>query len=116
MHFRQKRKNAGELSLSDTLETDGDGNALALQDIICCEDDGLAAVEDHDRYLAMHRALAAALSPREREIIRLRYGLGMAAPLPQREIAKRFGISRSYVSRIEKRALEKLRDALQENS
>ena len=116
MHFRQKRKNAGELSLSDTLETDGDGNALALQDIICCEDDGLAAVEEHDRYLAMHRALAAALSPREREIIRLRYGLGMAAPLPQREIAKRFGISRSYVSRIEKRALEKLRDALQENA
>ena len=116
MHFRQKRKNAGELSLSDTLDTDGDGNALALQDIICCEDDGLAAVEEHDRYLAMHRALAAALSPREREIIRLRYGLGMAAPLPQREIAKRFGISRSYVSRIEKRALEKLRDALQENA
>ncbi|WP_373164432.1 RNA polymerase sporulation sigma factor SigK [Agathobaculum sp. Marseille-P7918] len=116
MHFRQKRKNAGELSLSDTLETDGDGNALALQDIICCEDDGLAAVEEHDRYLAMHRALAASLSPREREIIRLRYGLGMAAPLPQREIAKRFGISRSYVSRIEKRALEKLRDALQENA
>lgn len=116
MHFRQKRKNAGELSLSDTLETDGDGNALALQDIICCEDDGLAAVEEHDRYLAMHRALAAALSPREREIIRLRYGLGMAAPLPQREIAKRFGISRSYVSRIEKRALEKLRDALLENA
>lgn len=98
MHFRQKRKNAGELSLSDTLETDGDGNALALQDIICCEDDGLAAVEEHDRYLAMNRALSAALSPREREIIRLRYGLGMAAPLPQREIAKRFGISRSYVS------------------
>lgn len=116
MHFRQKRKNAGELSLSDTLDTDGDGNALALQDIICCEDDGLAAVEEHDRYLAMHRALAAALSPREREIIRLRYGLGMATPLPQREIAKRFGISRSYVSRIEKRALEKLRDALQENA
>lgn len=116
MHFRQKRKNAGELSLSDTLETDGDGNALALQDIICCEDDGLAAVEEHDRYLAMHRALAVSLSPREREIIRLRYGLGMPAPLPQREIAKRFGISRSYVSRIEKRALEKLRDALRENA
>ena len=115
MHFRQKRKNAGELSLSDTLETDGDGNALALQDIICCEDDGLAAVEEHDRYLAMHRALATSLSSREREIIRLRYGLGLAAPLPQREIAKQFGISRSYVSRIEKRALEKLRDALSKN-
>ena len=99
MYFRHKRKSAGELSLSDALETDGDGNALALQDVICCEDERLGAVEEHDRYHAMHRALAAALSPREREIIRLRYGLGTAAPLPQREIAKRFGISRSYVSR-----------------
>ena len=112
MHFRQKRKSAGELSLSDALETDGDGNDLALQDIICCEDDGLSAVEDHDRYDAMHHALACSLSPREREIIRLRYGLGLPAPLPQREIAKQMGISRSYVSRIEKRALEKLREAL----
>ena len=92
MHFRQKRKSAGELSLSDALETDGDGNDLALQDIICCEDDGLSAVEDHDRYDAMHHALACSLSPREREIIRLRYGLGLPAPLPQREIAKQMGI------------------------
>ena len=112
MYFRQKRKHAGELSLSDALETDGDGNALSLQDVICCEDDGLASVEEHDRYNAMHQALAACLSPREREIIRLRYGLGLPAPLPQREIAKLMGISRSYVSRIEKRALEKLRCAL----
>ena len=70
MYFRQKRKSAGELSLSDTLESDGDGNALALQDIICCEDSGLSAVEEQDRYHAMHRALAGCLSPREREIIR----------------------------------------------
>lgn len=114
MHFRHKRKSVGELSLSDALETDGDGNALALQDVICCEDERLGAVEDSDRYRAMHRALTVSLSPREREIIRLRYGLGIAAPLPQREIAKRFGISRSYVSRIEKRALDKLRDALRD--
>ena len=59
----------------------------------------------------MHRALAGCLSPREREIIRLRYGIGLACSLPQREIAARLGISRSYVSRIEKRALEKLREA-----
>ncbi len=80
MYFRQKRKSAGELSLSDTLESDGDGNALALQDIICCEDSGLSAVEEQDRYHAMHRALAGCLSPREREIIRLRYGIGLASP------------------------------------
>lgn len=112
MYFRQKRKSAGEVSLSDSLDTDGDGGALALQDVICCEDEGLSAVEEHDRYNAMHRALAGQLSPREREIIRLRYGLGLPTPLPQREIAKRLGISRSYVSRIEKRALEKLRETL----
>ncbi|MDO5142019.1 MAG: RNA polymerase sporulation sigma factor SigK [Eubacteriales bacterium] len=112
MYFRQKRKRAGELSLSDALETDGDGNALALQDVICCEDERLAAVEEHDRYDAMHRALASCLSPRERTIIRLRYGLGLPAPLPQREIARQLGISRSYVSRIEKRALEKLHEAM----
>ena len=62
----------------------------------------------------MHRALAGCLSPREREIIRLRYGLGGTIPLTQREIAASFGISRSYVSRIEKRALEKLRQELQD--
>ena len=107
MYFRQKRKSSGELSLSDTLESDGDGNALALQDIICCEDSGLSAVEEQDRYHAMHRALAGCLSPREREIIRLRYGIGLASPLPQREIAARLGISRSYVSRIEKACARK---------
>ena len=79
MHFRQKRKSAGELSLSDALETDGDGNALALQDVICCEDEGLSAVDEHDRYDAMHHALAHCLSPREREIIRLRSARTAAA-------------------------------------
>ncbi len=57
MHFRRKRKTAGEVSLSDTLETDGDGNALSLQDTISCEDEGLNAVDDHDRYFSMYRAL-----------------------------------------------------------
>lgn len=112
MHFRQKRKSAGELSLSDALDTDGEGNALALMDVICCEDENLCAVDDHDRYDAMYQALAHGLTPREREIIRLRYGLGLPAALPQREIAKHLGISRSYVSRIEKKALEKMKDRL----
>ena len=114
MHFRRKRRTAGEVSLSDTLETDGDGNALSLQDTISCEDEGLNAVDDHDRYYSMYRALFSSLSPREREVIRLRYGLGAAAPLPQHEIARRMNLSRSYISRIEKRALEKLRGAIGE--
>ncbi|WP_283672925.1 RNA polymerase sporulation sigma factor SigK [Butyricicoccus sp. Marseille-Q5471] len=113
MHFRQKRKSAGELSLSDSLDTDADGNALNLMDVICCEDLNLQAVEEHDRYDAMHQALAACLTPREREIIRLRYGLGTPAPLTQREVARHLDISRSYVSRIEKKALEKLRESLE---
>ena len=76
---------------------------------------GLNAVDDHDRYHSMYRALAvSSLSPREREVIRLRYGLGAAAPLPQHEIARRMNLSRSYISRIEKRALEKLRGAIGE--
>ena len=62
----------------------------------------------------MYRALFSSLSPREREGIRLRYGLGAAAPLPQHEIARRMNLSRSYISRIEKRALEKLRGAIGE--
>ena len=94
MHFRRKRRTAGEVSLSDTLETDGDGNALSLQDTISCEDEGLNAVDDHDRYYSMYRALFSSLSPREREVIRLRYGLGAAAPLPQHEIARRMNLSR----------------------
>ena len=114
MYFRQTRKSAGELSLSDTLESDGDGNALSLQDTISCEDEGLNAVDDHDRYYSMYRALFSSLSPREREVIRLRYGLGAAAPLPQHEIARRMNLSRSYIPRIEKRALEKLRGAIGE--
>ncbi len=98
MYFRQKRKSAGELSLSETLDSDSDGNSLSIQDIISCEDDGLIAVDEHDRYHAMHRALADLLSPRERSVIRMRYGLGIPEPLPQREIARQLGISRSYVS------------------
>lgn len=113
MYFRQKKKLAGELSLSDSPEGDSEGGALALQDVICCEDDNLSAVDEHDRYHAMYHALSDCLTPRERKIIRLRYGLGLPAPLPQREIAAQLGISRSYVSRIEKHALEKLRAAIE---
>jgi len=114
MYFRHKRKSAGELSLSDALETDGDGNTLALLDTISCEDERLSAVEEQDRYNAMYHALTDVLTPRERQIIHLRYGIGLPDPLPQREIAKRLKISRSYVSRIEKKALQKLRQELEQ--
>lgn len=99
MHFRSARKSAGDLSLSDTIETDGDGNDLSLMDILCVEDDMLETISIQDSCARLRRCVATALTPREAELITLRYGLSGQAPLPQREVAARFGISRSYVSR-----------------
>lgn len=114
MHFRAGRRTANEISLSETLDSDGDGNALALMDVIICEDEQLHAVELSDRYQQMYAYMDSHLDAREREILSLRYGLGGREPLTQREIAARYGISRSYISRIEKKALGKLADAFQE--
>ena len=111
MHFRASRKTATEVSLSETLDSDGDGNSLALMDVISCEDENLNEIELSDRYQRMYRHIDSCLDDREKQIIRLRYGLGGGEPLTQREIAARYGISRSYVSRIEKKALHKLEDA-----
>lgn len=109
MFFRSAKKSAGDLSLSDTIETDGDGNNLSLMDVLCVEDDMLEAISTRESGLRIRRCIASALSEREAEIIRLRYGLSGKPPQTQREVAKRFGISRSYVSRLEKKALGKLR-------
>lgn len=109
MHFRANRRIATEVSLSETLDSDSEGNSLALMDIISCEDENLLEVELSDRYQQMYTHIEACLDEREKQIISLRYGLGGSDPLTQREIAKHYGISRSYVSRIEKKALYKLR-------
>ena len=114
MYFRSQKKLQGEVSLSDSIETDKEGNALQLMDIVGVDDTMLDDIHDRDSALQVHRLVQEALTTREAEIIRLRYGLGGTVPLTQREIATSFGISRSYVSRIEKRALEKLRAGLQE--
>ena len=108
MHFRAQRKLQGEVSLSDTLDADGDGNSLSLMDVIKVDDTMLEDLELRDACLKVRRCLSC-LSPRESHIIRLRYGLDDRPPLTQREISVLCGISRSYVSRIEKKALEKLR-------
>lgn len=112
MHFRSKKKLIGEVSLGDTIDTDKDGNPLTYMDIICCED---TIADDLDFKIKLEKAINAIntlLSPREKNIIILRYGLDGNDPVPQREIAVKLGISRSYVSRIEKKALGKLRDAM----
>ena len=113
MYFRSQKKLQGEVSLSDSIENDKEGNALQLIDVVGVDDTILDDLHDRDNALRLHTLLRECLTSREAEIIRLRYGLGGTVPLTQREIASSFGISRSYVSRIEKRALEKLRTALQ---
>ena len=115
MYFRGQKKLQGEVSLSDSIDTDKDGNALQLMDIVGVDDTMLEDLHDRDNALRLHHLVRERLTAREAEIVRLRYGLGGTVPLTQREIGSSFGISRSYVSRIEKRALEKLREALQES-
>ncbi len=99
MHFRANRKTASEVSLSETLDSDGDGNSLALMDVISCEDENLHEIELSDRYQQMYKYMNTYLDEREKQVITLRYGLGGREPLTQREIAGKYGISRSYVSR-----------------
>ena len=113
MYFRSQKKLQIEVSLSDSIETDKDGNALQLMDVVGVDDTMLEDLHDRDSALRVRSLVQERLNPREAEIIRLRYGLGGTVPLTQREVASSFGISRSYVSRIEKRALEKLRTALE---
>ena len=113
MHFRAQRKLQGEVSLSDSLEGDGDDGSLSLMDVLSADDDMLEELDNRDAQEQVRRCVAQCLSKRERTIIVQRYGLDGYAPRTQREIAAESGISRSYVSRIEKKALEKLRVALE---
>lgn len=98
----------GEISLSEPIDTDKNGNTLSLMDTISIDDIGLTQVENEGSFKSLEKNINTLLSSREREIIVLRYGLCGVEPLTQREISKKFNISRSYVSRIEKKALEKL--------
>lgn len=112
MHFRSQKKTASEISLNDTIDVDRDGNPLTYIDVISSDD---SMTSDIERKLSASKAkklVNTLLTPRERHIITLRYGLSGKNPMTQREIAEKLKISRSYVSRIEKSALEKLRSAL----
>lgn len=112
MHFRSEKKFNNEVSQNETIDVDRDGNPLAYIDIISVPD---TIAEDIDIRIKSEKALSfieTGLNDRERKIIILRYGLGGTRAITQRETAQLLGISRSYVSRIEKSALEKLRGAL----
>ena len=114
MHFRAQKKTGQDVSLSDFIETGTDGAALSLMDVVSEEEDLLESVSNRERIAQVRQAVGEALDDRERQLIELRYGLGGGAPMRQREVAKKLGISRSYVSRIETRALAKLQKALGE--
>ena len=113
MYFRSQRKSAQDVSLSDYIETGSDGTALSLMDVVSDDLDLLEQVSGREMAMKLRAAVETCLDPQERRVIRLRYGLDNGIPLRQREVAVQTGISRSYVSRIEKRALEKLRKALE---
>ena len=113
MHFRSQKKSAQDVSLSDLIETGDDGAALSLMDVVGEEEDLLEAISNREQVAKVRKAVETALSDQERQVIQLRYGLGGTPAKRQREVAAITGISRSYVSRIEKRALEKLKVALE---
>ena len=113
MHFRSLRKTAQDVSLSECIETTGDGAELSLMDVVSQDGDLLEQVCTQEAVTQLRRAVAEVLTDQEKLVVTLRYGLGGKSPKRQREVAEITGISRSYVSRIEKRALEKLRGALE---
>ena len=113
MYFRAQRKSAQDVSLSDYIDTGADGAPLELMDVISEDRDLLEELTAREAEALVRSAVEKCLTEQERQVIRLRYGLEGEEPLRQRQVAERTGISRSYVSRIEKRALEKLRAELE---
>lgn len=116
MSFRGKRKSAGDVSLSEALDVEEEGGALSFLDVLSQEEDLTEQLSREEICSRLRRAVDTVLNEREAKIIRLRYGLDGGEALTQRQTAELFSISRSYVSRIEKHALEKLREALGEEA
>ena len=113
MAFRARRKTAGDVSLNDALDADDDDGGLRILDVIASEEDLADQIGSRELCRKLREELDRCLDAREARIIRLRYGLDGAEPLTQLETAQVCKISRSYVSRLEKRALEKLRTAME---
>ena len=113
MYFRSQKKLQGEVSLSDSIDMDQDGNSLSFMDVVSVDDTMLDDLSASETQMKLRSLVATCLTPREASIIEQRYGLNGKTPKTQREIAASCGISRSYVSRLEKKALEKLGQALE---
>ena len=114
MFFRNIRKSSSDIPFSEPIDTDKDGNALTLIDTIADKQDIAEEIDLKIRLEQLEKIMPSTLDKREKEIITMRYGLGGTKELTQNEIAKKLKISRSYVSRIEKAALSKLRNKLEE--
>ena len=115
MYFRSRKKLQGEMSLSDTIDGDDTGSALCLMDVVGSDDTMLSDMADREEQQRIRYLVDTCLTDREAEVIRRRYGLTGDLPQTQRQVAAAFSISRSYVSRIEKRALSKLEAALRDD-
>lgn len=113
MHFRSMKKSAQDVSLSDYIEIGSDGASLSLMDVVSDDMDLQEQVMNKEAVAYLQEAVKRCLTEQEKMVITLRYGLQGKQPQRQREVADSCGISRSYVSRIEKRALNKLRAALE---
>ena len=113
MYFRSQKKTAQDISVNEPIDTDSEGNPLTLMDIIATEDEIIDDIYKMSMIKKLRSEIQKISNPRERTIIILRYGLDGNKPMTQLEVAGRLGISRSYVSRIEKKVLSKLKKALE---
>ena len=113
MYFRAQRKTAQDISMNEPIDADSEGNPLTLSDVIYEEDDIAEKIDDSIRTKMLYTLIEQLEDEREKRIVILRYGLYNRKPLTQQQVAQRLGISRSYVSRIEKRVLERLRSQLE---
>ncbi|MBR2041201.1 MAG: RNA polymerase sporulation sigma factor SigK [Oscillospiraceae bacterium] len=113
MYFRGKKKYAQDVSLSETIDCDKDGNALSIMDVMADERSVTEDIEDKLCAENLYKIIDSELLPREKEIIYMRYGLKGQRAYTQREISQKLGISRSYVSRIEKKAIDILRERME---
>lgn len=115
MHFRNLKKSSQNVSLEDAVDIDKDGNTLKLMDLLSIDDDFADNLDKKLNLQKINKYLTETLTKRELQIINLRYGLNGSKPLTQREVSSIMNISRSYVSRIEKKALEKLKERYDTN-
>ena len=110
MHFRSNKKISQEMSFDEPIDTDNEGNPLTLMDIIALDDTIIDDIDTKNKLIKLIKIIDSMPENRDKEILTKRYGLNGTTPLTQREVAKEMGISRSYVSRIEKRILKELKD------